>query len=68
MINLLEAAAVAEEVAAAGETAGSVDLTTVSQQLDVLTVSVHAQLSAQLVALGLILGVVVALVVGRLWK
>ncbi len=64
----LEAVAGVEEVAAPGETVGSVDLTTVSQQLDVLTASVHAQLSVQLVVLGLILGVAVAQVIGRLWK
>lgn len=65
----LEAVAGVEEVAAPGETVGStVDLTTVSQQLDTLTVSVHAQLSLQLVLLGLILGVAVAQVIGRLWK
>ncbi len=65
----LEAVAGVEEVAVPGETVGStVDLTTVSQQLDVLTVSMHAQLSVQLAMLGLILGLAVALVIGRLWK
>ncbi len=65
----LEAVAGVEEVAVPGETVGStVDLTTVSQQLDVLTASVHAQLSVQLVVLGLILGVAVAQVIGWLWS
>ncbi len=66
--EISEAVAGVEEVAASGETVGSVDLATVSQQLDTLTVSVHAQLSVQLVMLGLILGVAVAQVIGRLWK
>ncbi len=69
MNETLEAVAGVEEVAVPGETVGStVDLTTVSQQLDVLTVSMHAQLSVQLAMLGLILGLAVALVIGRLWK
>lgn len=68
MNEILEAAAVAEEVAAPGETVASVDLTTVSQQLDLLTAVEHTQLSAQFVLLGLILGAVVAVIIGRLWK
>ncbi len=65
---LTEAATVAEEVAAAGETAGSVDLATVSQQLDKITALETAQVAAQCVLIGLVLGAVVALIVGRLWK
>lgn len=68
MNGFLEAAAVAEEVAAAGEAVGSVDLTTVSQQLDMIT----GLLVAVVVGIGLILGVILgsklAQVVRELWK
>ncbi len=63
-----EAAAVVEEVAAAGEIAGSVDLTAISQQLDTVIVWQTVQASNQWVIMGLILGIVVALVIGRTWR
>ncbi len=64
----LEAALVAEEVAAPGETAVPVDLSAVSLQLDNITALETAQVAAQCVLIGLVLGAVVALIVGRLWK
>lgn len=48
--------------------AESVDLTAVSQQLDVLTAVEHTHLNAHFVLMGLIMGAVVALIIGRLWK
>lgn len=66
--EVLEAVTVAEEVAAPGEIVGGADLTTISQQLDVLTAVEHSHLSAQLVLMGLLVGAVVALIIGRLWK
>lgn len=68
MNGFLEAAAVAEEVAAAGETAGSVDLTAVSQQLDMIAgLLVVVVLGLGLVA-GIILGSKLAQIVRELWK
>ncbi len=68
MPDLLEAAAVAEEVAAAGEIAGSVDLTTVSQQLDQIMTWQMALVFSLAVIAGIIIGVAVAQVIGRTWK
>lgn len=68
MSELLEAATVAEEVAAAGETVGAVDLLTVSQQLDMVSgLLVAAVLGLGIIA-GVILGAGVARVLGELWK
>ncbi len=69
MPDLLEAATVAEEVAAAGEIAGSaVDLTTISQQLDqILTWQIALVFSLAVIA-GIIIGVAVARVIGRTWR
>lgn len=65
---LLEAAAAAEEVAAAGEAVGSVDLTTVSQQLDQVITWQMAQFGTQWVLIGCVIGVVVALLFRRFWR
>ncbi len=64
---LSEAAAVAEEVAAAGEIAGSVDLTAISQQLDQILTWQMVQFCGICVLVGVILGVAFAKVVGKLW-
>ncbi len=65
---LTEAAAVMEEVAAAGEIAGSaVDLTTISQQLDQIMTWQMVQFCGICVLVGTILGVAFAKVVGKLW-
>ncbi len=63
-----EAAAAAEEVAATGETVVSVDLSAVSQQLDSIIALETAQVAAQFILIGLVLGVAVALIIGRLWR
>lgn len=69
MNELLEAVTAAEEVAGAGETVGfAVDLTTVSQQLDQVIGWQAAQFGLQSVLLGVILGAVIALVIGRMWR
>ncbi len=65
---LSEAAAALEEVAAAGEIAGSVDLTTISQQLDQIMTWQMAQFCGICVLVGVILGVAFAKVVGKTWK
>lgn len=65
---LLEAAAMAEEVAAAGEIVESVDLATVSQQLDQIMTWQAAQFCGICVLIGVILGVVLARTVARVWK
>ncbi len=66
---LTEAAAVAEEVSAAGEIAGSaVDLTTISQQLDQILTWQMALFFALAVIAGIIIGAAVARVIGRIWK
>lgn len=66
--GLLEAATVAEEVAAAGEIAGTVDLSTISQQLDQVITWQMAQLGTQVAVIGCIVGVVVALLITRWWR
>ncbi len=68
MPDLLEAATVAEEVAAAGEIAGSVDLTTISQQLDQIMTCQMALVFSLAVIAGIIIGVAVAQVIGRTWR
>lgn len=68
MEQLLEAATVAEEVAAAGETVGSVDLATVSQQLGhILSLEAVLILALGLVA-GAIIGAAISPVIRRLWE
>ncbi len=66
--EVLEAVTVADEVAAPGETVGSVDLTTVSQQLDTLTALEYTQVGVQIFIMGLILGAVVARIIRRMWE
>lgn len=66
--DLFEAVAVAEEVAAAGEIAGTVDLSTISQQLDQILLMQHIIVLALGVVAGVILGVILAQVVRELWK
>lgn len=66
--TITEAAAVAEEVAAPAEIVGSVDLTTISQQLDTVITWQTVQASNQWVIMGLILGIVVAVIIGRTFK
>lgn len=68
MSEFLEAVTVAEGVAAVGETAVPVDLTTVSQQLDQIMAWQVAQLCIASILVGVVLGVAVALVIRRLWK
>lgn len=68
MNEFLEAATVVEEVAAAGETAGAVDLLTVSQQLDVITGLLVAAVVGLGIVAGVILGAKLAQVVRELWK
>ena len=68
MNELLEAAAVAEEVAVAGEAVVPVDLSTVSQQLDQVLLWQAAQTFILALAVGVFLGAVLALVIGRAWK
>ncbi len=68
MPDLLEAAAGVEEVAAPGETVGSVDLTTISQQLDQVIVWQAANFGTQWILIGCLIGAVVALVIGGIWK
>ncbi len=66
---LSEAAAVAEEVASAGEIAGSaVDLTTISRQLDQILTWQMALVFSLAVIAGIIVGVAVAKRVGRIWQ
>ena len=64
----LEAVTAAEEVAAAGETAGAVDLLTVSQQLDMITGLLVAVVVGLGLVAGIILGTKLAQVVRELWK
>lgn len=64
----LEAAAMAEEVAATGEIAGSVDLTAVSQQLDQVIIWQAAQFTTLWVLIGAVIGLAVAMVLGRFWR
>lgn len=66
--DLLGAATVAEEVTDTGETVSSVDLQTVSQQLDRITVWQMGQFGTQWVLIGCIIGLAVALVIGRMWR
>ncbi len=68
MPDLLEAAAGVEEVAAPGETVGSVDLTTISQQLDQIMTWQMALAFVLAVIAGIIIGVAVARVIGRTWR
>lgn len=68
MEQLLEAATVAEEVAAMGETAGAVDLLTVSQQLDVITGLLFVVVIGLGLVAGIILGTKLAQVVRELLK
>ncbi len=67
-LEILEAVTATEEVAAAGETADPDLLTTLSQQLDTVISWQTVQASNQWVIMGLILGIVVALVIGRMWR
>lgn len=66
--ELLEAAAELEEVASSGEAVGSVDLTTVSQQLDQVIAWQMAAVCTQWVLIGALIGAVVTLVIGRFFK
>lgn len=70
MSDLHEAALLAEEVSSAqeGETVGSVDLTTVSQQLDQVILLQQQQLSLIAVLIGVILGITVGKWIARLWS
>lgn len=68
MDELLTAATGAEEVAVLGETVGSVDLTTVSQQLETMTAWQAAEVGSQWVLIGCLIGAIVALVIGRMWR
>lgn len=68
MNELLEAVTAMEEVAGAGEAVESVDLTTVSQQLDQVMTWQMAQIFALALIAGIIIGVAVALVIGRTWR
>lgn len=61
MDPILEAATVAEEVAATGEIVESVDLTTVSQQLD----QIIAWQSGQFLALWVLVGCVIGAFLGK---
>lgn len=63
-----EVATVAEEVATTGETVGAVDLLTVSQQLDQVITWQMAQLCTMWVFIGVVIGVAVALVIGRFFR
>lgn len=66
--ELLEAAAGLEEVASSGEAVVSVDLTTVSQQLDQVILLQEQQLSLIAVLIGCILGITVVKWIARLWS
>lgn len=60
-----EVATVAEEVAATGETAGAVDLLTVSQQLDQIIAWQSGQFLALWVLVGCVIGAAVGKAIGR---
>ncbi len=67
--TILEAATVAEEVAATGETAVPADLlATVSQQFDQIVLLQLVQVLCLGLIVGAIVGVAVAKVIGRLWR
>lgn len=66
--DLLEAVTVLEEVASPGEGVGSVDLTTLSQQLDQVITWQMAQVFVLALIAGIIIGVAVAKVIGRIWR
>lgn len=70
MPDLLEPVTELEEVASSGETVGSevVDLTMVSQQLDQVITWQEVQLGTQWVLIGVLIGVVIALVFRRFWR
>lgn len=68
MNELLEAATVVEEDAAAGETAGAVDLLTVSQQLDQIIAWQSGQFLALWVLVGCVIGAAVAKTLWGFWK
>ncbi len=67
MSELLTTAALVSEMPLESA-APAVDLATISQQLETMTALQMAQASNQWALMGLILGVVVALVIGRLWR
>lgn len=67
--EILEAATVGEEVALAEETVvPAVDLSTVSQQLDMVILWQKGQLGFQALFLGCFLGAVIAVLIGRWWR
>lgn len=69
MPELLDAVTVLEEVSSGtGETVGSVDLTTVSQQLDQVITWQAAQLFCMAIIAGILVGIAVAKIIGRLWQ
>lgn len=68
MPEVLEAVTAVEEVAAAGEAVVSVDLATVSQQLEVVCTFQAAQLWSQVALIGCFVGVVLALLISRWWR
>lgn len=66
--GIFEAVTVAEKVAAPGEAVVSVDLATVSQQLDQMLTWQMVQFCTLCVLIGVILGVAFARVVGKTWS
>ena len=68
-MNLIsEAATMVVEVSPMGETVPSVDLLTVSQQLDQIIVWQAGQIALLSALVGCILGLALACIVGRLWR
>ncbi len=65
---ILEAATAAEEVAAVGETAGSVDLAAISQQLDQIILLQLVQVLCLGLIAGAIIGVAAAKAIGRFFR
>lgn len=68
MSELSEVTVGVDEIAVPGETVETVDFTTISQQLETMTAWQAAQVSTQWVLIGCLLGIVVALVIGRMWR
>lgn len=66
--EILEAVTAAEEVSPAGEATVSVDLSVVSQQLDLVVLWQKGQLAFQSVFFGCLLGAFLAILIGRWWR
>lgn len=66
--EILEAVTAVGEVSPAGEATASVDLSVVSQQLDLVVLWQKGQLAFQAVFFGCLLGAFLAILIGRWWR